>query len=265
MCRIICYKGVNSILISELIEKPENSLINQSIAAKLGEHGTNADGFGIAWYDQQIDDTPGIFKSIRPAWNDTNLKHLSNKILSNCFLGHVRASTVGDVTINNCHPFSYNKYSFIHNRTIHNFEKIRRSLLNTINSKLFTQIKAQTDSEHLFYLIMHFLINNENQNLEIAMLNAFNWINEKQLNNDSKCFSKLNIIITDGNQIVATRFASKNNEPISLYYNINKDNSITIDSEPLSNTQIPEWNLLPPNSYLINKKDSLNFKIKYFD
>ena len=107
MCRLIGYRGKTSISLSELIEKPENSLIKQSLETKLGKKGINADGFGISWYNQDIDNTPGIFKSTQPAWNDNNLKHLCNKLLSNCFLGHVRASTVGDVTINNCHPFSY--------------------------------------------------------------------------------------------------------------------------------------------------------------
>lgn len=85
MCRLIGYRGKTSILISELIEKPENSLIKQSLETKLGKKGINADGFGISWYNQDIDDTPGIFKSTQPAWNDNNLKHICNKILSNCF------------------------------------------------------------------------------------------------------------------------------------------------------------------------------------
>ena len=238
MCRLIGYRGKTNILLSELVEKPENSLIKQSLETKLGKKGINADGFGISWYNQDIDDTPGIFKSTQPAWNDGNLKHICNKISSNCFLGHVRASTVGDVTINNCHPFSHLKYSFIHNGTIKHFEKIRRPLLNVLDEKLFYRIKAQTDSEHLFFLIMHFLLNDAEQSLEQSILKAFSWVIENQHQEDEEHFSKLNIIITDGNNIIATRFASKNNEAIPLYYNINYDNcSIIIASEMLFNIE----------------------------
>lgn len=264
MCRLIGYRGKTSILISELIEKPENSLIKQSLETKLGKKGINADGFGISWYNQDIDDTPGIFKSTQPAWNDNNLKHICNKILSNCFLGHVRASTVGDVTINNCHPFSYQKYSFVHNGTIRHFEKIRRSLLNVLKEELFYQIKAQTDSEHLFFLIMHFLFDDIEQNLEQAVLKAFKWVVDNQYQEDEAHLSKLNIIITDGNKIIATRFASKNNEAIPLYYNVERDDSIIIASEALSNIESEMWQLLPQNSYLVINEMPLKIKIKSF-
>ena len=265
MCRLIGYRGKTNILLSELVEKPENSLIKQSLKTKLGKKGINADGFGISWYNQDIDDTPGIFKSTQPAWNDGNLKHICNKISSNCFLGHVRASTVGDVTINNCHPFSHLKYSFIHNGTIKHFEKIRRPLLNVLDEKLFYRIKAQTDSEHLFFLIMHFLLNDAEQSLEQSILKAFSWVIENQHQEDEEHFSKLNIIITDGNNIIATRFTSKNNEAIPLYYNINYDNcSIIIASEMLFNIESTDWNLLPQNSYLTAGEIPLKIQVKSF-
>jgi glutamine amidotransferase len=265
MCRLIGYRGKTSILLSELVEKPENSLIKQSLETKLGKKGINADGFGISWYNQDIDDTPGVFKSTQPAWNDNNLKRICNKILSNCFLGHVRASTVGDVTVNNCHPFSYKKYSFIHNGTIHHFEKIRRPLLNALREEFFNQIKAQTDSEHLFFLIMHFLFNEAEQSLEQSILKAFNWVIENQRQEDENHFSKLNIIITDGKSLIATRFASKDNDTIPLYYNINNhDDSIIIASEALSHIESTDWQLLPQNSYLTVDEMPLKIQIKSF-
>ena len=74
MCRLIGYRGKTNILLSELVEKPENSLIKQSLETKLGKKGINADGFGISWYNQDIDDTPGIFKSTLPkyVWKETD-------------------------------------------------------------------------------------------------------------------------------------------------------------------------------------------------
>src|SRR6056300_1646366 len=112
MCRFLTYFSNQPILLENLLDKPTNSLIKQSHEAKEGTHGVNADGFGIAWYDFDIDSHPGVFKSIQPAWNDNNLIHLSQKIRSPCFLAHVRASTIGDVNQNNCHPFAYENYAF---------------------------------------------------------------------------------------------------------------------------------------------------------
>ena len=154
MCRFVAYLGKKSILLNELLVKPKNSLINQSRDAKEGRLGLNADGFGLGWYSHEIDKIPGVFKSTQPAWNDNNLKHLANKIKSSCFLAHVRASTVGDIVLNNCHPFSYHEYAFVHNGTIRFFDKIKRQIINELDDIIFSEIKAQTDSEHLFFLIM---------------------------------------------------------------------------------------------------------------
>ena len=119
MCRFLAYLGYSPIGIGQLIEAPSNSLINQSHARRGSMGGINGDGFGLAWYNGTQDTEPGLFKSTQPAWNDANLRHLSRKISSSCFMAHVRASTVGDVSQDNCHPFSYGPYTFVHNGTPH--------------------------------------------------------------------------------------------------------------------------------------------------
>ena len=111
---------------------------------------------------------------------------------------------------------------------------------------------------------MHFLFNDAEQSLEQSVLKAFNWITKNQHQEDEAHLSKLNIIITDGNSIIATRFASKNNEAIPLYYNIGRDDSIIIASEALSNIESEVWQLLPQNSYLVINEMPLKIKIKSF-
>ena len=276
MCRFVAYIGKKPILLKELLEKHNNSLINQSKEAREGINGLNADGFGLAWYDQDIEPEPGIFKSIQPAWNDANLKHIASKIKSSCFLGHVRASTVGDVSINNCHPFTYRKYAFVHNGTIRHFEKVRRPLMNQLDDEFFDAIKAQTDSEHLFYLIMQCLKHNPNYTLEQAVTNAFKYIVDWQKVEGKESFSRLNIVITDGNQLVATRFVTKGYDSLSLHYAIGycvdesedehllitgkKSGAVIIASEPLTD-YAREWQEVPNNhSIVINPDLSIHFK-----
>ena len=120
MCRFAAYLGKKPITLARIIDKPSHSLINQSRKARIGTFGLNADGFGIAWYNQNIDPIPAIFKSIQPAWNDQNLRHITSKVESTCFIGHVRASTIGNVNTVNCHPFSFENFAFVHNGTINN-------------------------------------------------------------------------------------------------------------------------------------------------
>jgi predicted glutamine amidotransferase len=90
MWRWLAYSG-SPVLIEELLYKPQHSLTVQSLHSTLGAEETNGDGFGIGWYGAQ--DTPAVFHSIEPAWNDRNLKELSRHITSGLVFTHIRAST----------------------------------------------------------------------------------------------------------------------------------------------------------------------------
>jgi glutamine amidotransferase len=153
MCRWIAYSGT-PIYLHEAVFEPEHSLINQSLAAKSSETATNGDGFGIGWYNNR--EFPGVFKDIRPAWNDSNLQALSQQIRASLFLAHIRAATVGAVQRSNCHPFSYEKWLFVHNGSIDGFETIRRDLMFAVAPELFNEIEGSTDSELMFFLALTF-------------------------------------------------------------------------------------------------------------
>ena len=135
---------------SELLIKPKDNLIHQSIHAKAMRIPTNGDGFGLGWYDKQP--YPGLFRSIRPAWNDSNLHDLARHIESPLFLSHVRASSLAPIQETNCHPFRYNKWLFMHNGQIAQFEFLRQALLAKISPEYFNDLMGSTDSEVMFYL-----------------------------------------------------------------------------------------------------------------
>lgn len=234
MCRFVAYLGQNPIILDEIIDKPKNSLTNQSRYAKEALSGINADGFGIGWYDHSIDDKPGLFKSIQPAWNDQNLHHLSSKIRSRCLVGHVRDTTVGDVSLFNCHPFSHNQFLFAHNGTITGFEKIKRKLQASLSDKAFDIIHGQTDSENFFALVMDIFLKNfadrNTANLFQSIRMAITLLQELQPEPEA---IKLNSVLTDGKQLIATRYTSDNNEKaLSLYYALGDDIAQPEDSEP---------------------------------
>lgn len=249
MCRLVAYFGESKLLLDELLVKPENSLIKQSHRAREGRRGINADGFGISWYNTEVDIYPGIFKSIQPAWNDNNILHLSRMISSNCILAHIRASTVGDVIQSNCHPFSYKEFSMVHNGTIGNFNHYKMQFIDKIGIDLFLKIKGNTDSEYFFFLIISLI--NKGMSMSEAVKCAIKWVVSLQEGED---FSRINIVITDGKQILATRFASKNQSHLSLKYSFNQK-SLTISSEPLNENGY-NWADLPEKHYLYFTKDS---------
>lgn len=262
MCRFVAYIGKKSIVLSEVLEKPSNSLIQQSRYAKQLAIRLNADGFGIAWYKHNISSSPGIFKSTLPAWNDLNLLHISKLIDAKCFIGHVRASTIGNVANSNCHPFSYQDYAFCHNGDIKNFNKIKRALCASLDMDIYQNIFGQTDSEHFFAYLMniHFKNNKRNKftNLLYSFQQAVKEILDLQLefNIERKAF--LNTVVTDGKQLMATRYTTDINSTLSLYYaDIKfKDKSLSsvlVASEPLGDFA-EDWQEVPVNhAIFVNK------------
>ena len=151
MCRWLAYTGA-PILLRKLILEPKNNLIHQSLHAESPRTPTNGDGFGIGWYDKQPH--PGLFRSIRPAWNDLNLLDLASHIESHLFLSHVRATSLAAVQETNCHPFRYKRWLFVHNGQIAHFELLRQTLLARIAPEYFNNILGSTDSELMFHLAL---------------------------------------------------------------------------------------------------------------
>src|SRR5215216_2121688 len=97
MCRFVAFIGEETLL-QDILVKPYNSIVMQSLHARETKIPTNGDGFGLGWYAKKISPHPALFTSIAPAWNDRNLLSLTSKIKSKCFFAHVRAASAGGVT-----------------------------------------------------------------------------------------------------------------------------------------------------------------------
>src|SRR4051812_46991382 len=150
MCRWLAYTG-SPVLIEELLYKPTNSLVMQSLHSRLGAEATNGDGVGVGWYDQHSP-TPGVFKSIEPAWSDRNLQELSAHVRSGVVLAHIRATSGSAVQQTNCHPFRYGRWLWMHNGLLAGFAAMKRDLALAVEPSLYPLIEGSTDSELLFFL-----------------------------------------------------------------------------------------------------------------
>jgi glutamine amidotransferase len=158
MCRWLAYSG-SPILLDELLYKPAHSLIDQSRHARLGVETFNGDGFGVGWYgDSWAGDAkaPAVFRDVRPAWANRNLRELAAHVRSPLFLAHVRASTGTAVQETNCHPFRHGRWLWMHNGSIAAFARLRRDLALAVDPALFSLIEGSTDSEVMFYLALTF-------------------------------------------------------------------------------------------------------------
>jgi glutamine amidotransferase len=229
MCRFVAFLGKEFITLDDILLHPKNSLVRQSIDAREeGRYGLNADGFGIGWYNTSGDpNTPGAYKSVQPAWNDYNLKHLISKVRATCLFGHVRASSVGDVALSNCHPFYFKQYLFMHNGNIAGFHKIQRDIQEALRDETFNIIHGHTDSEHFFALWMNYFFEYAEGHHNDFSLNAMHHSFEKTIKKIHSLQHKygvdqvtsINAVLTDGKQMFASRYISHQQKTgLSLHY-----------------------------------------------
>src|SRR5262249_48201967 len=153
MCRWLAYTGT-PVLLRELLYEPAHSLIDQSLHSQLGVETTNGDGFGVGWYGEG--DTPAVFKSVEPAWNDRNLNELSGHVRSGLVFAHIRASTGTPVQQTNCHPFRHGRWLWMHNGSIARFHDVKRELMLAVDPSLYPDLEGSTDSEAFFFLALTF-------------------------------------------------------------------------------------------------------------
>jgi predicted glutamine amidotransferase len=140
VCRWIAYSG-SPVLIEELLFKPKHSLIDQSLHSRLGAETTNGDGFGIGWYG--TGETPGVFHSVEPAWNDRNLQELAAHLQSPIVFAHIRASSGSPIQQTNCHPFRHGRWLWMHNGLIREFQEVMRDLALAVDPRSSRRSRAR--------------------------------------------------------------------------------------------------------------------------
>jgi predicted glutamine amidotransferase len=211
MCRWLAYIG-DQVLLEDILFKPRNSLIDQSLSSKSAETPTNGDGFGVGWYGKRP--TPGLYRSIRPAWNDFNLRDLAAQIESPLFLAHVRATSLATVQETNCHPFRYKNWLFVHNGEIDGIDAIRKQLVMAISDEYFPLILGTTDSEVMFYLALTFGLQTDPLG---ALARMAGFVEQAGRSKGLPESLWMTLGVSDGTRLYAVRYASDGAAP-TLYY-----------------------------------------------
>ncbi|KAG2023531.1 glucosamine 6-phosphate synthetase, variant 2 [Coprinopsis cinerea AmutBmut pab1-1] len=164
---------------------------------------------------------------LRPcqAWNNINLTRLAEKIKSPLVFGHVRATTAGTLSLDNCHPFVFGNLMWMHNGGIAEFNTIKRRLQSDLPDIAFDKVLGNTDSEWAFALFISKLPDPKAKSFTpailqkameetIATLNVY----RKEFNITSEP-NLLNFCVTDGKSVVVTRYvSSRTDEAASLWF-----------------------------------------------
>lgn len=259
MCRWLAYSG-SPITLEELLYKPEHSLIDQSLHARLGVDTTNGDGFGVGWYGTN-NDAPAVFRSIEPAWNESNLRELAGHVESPLVLAHIRASTGTAVQQTNCHPFRHGRWLWVHNGLVREFARVKRELALAVDESLYTSIEGSTDSELMFYLALTLGLEDDPPGAVERMVGLVEEVGRRHgIENPIQ----MTIATTDGKSVWAFRYSSEGRSR-SLYYSTDmrtvremyperprlqqvSDETRLIVSEPIVELA-GAWNEVPESSY----------------
>lgn len=269
MCRWLAYSGA-PIVLEEVLYGGTNSLVDQSLHSRLGAEPTNGDGFGVGWYGAP--DTPGVFHSTEPAWNDSNLRELAGHISSPLFFSHIRAAIGSAVQQTNCHPFRHDRWLFMHNGYINEFATIKRDLILAVDPSLYPEITGQADTEVLFYVALTFGLED---NPPAAVEQAIGLVEAVAGRHGVSNAFQGTIATTNGETIWAFRYSSERNSR-SLFYTTDvttlralyperqlfqevSDNARLIVSEPLGDVA-GVWNEVPESTYGIVAPDHAEMK-----
>lgn len=253
MCRWAAYLG-RPIFIEDIVSRPAHSLIRQSQGAMRCQTPVNADGFGLAWYDERPE--PGLYRDVYPAWSDPNLRSLVGQVRSGLFMAHVRASTGTATSRNNCHPFVVGRWSFMHNGQFGGYDSFRRDAELLIPEDLYAERRGATDSEALFLIALGEGLDHDPQG---AMTRAIMRLTALAERRGAAPFVRAACAFSNGKQLFALRYASDELAP-SLYHRWSETRGgRAVVSEPLE-TDEDDWQEVPPGSFCIFEGESVTIR-----
>jgi hypothetical protein len=130
----------------------------------------------------------------------------------------------------------------MHNGGIPHFDKVKRKLCNLLSLFFYERLSGTTDSEHIFALFLTQLEDSESQLSACEIAKSINITMCIILKLCEDCGvvegCSFNFLITDGVNVIATRFRSNSEQPPSLYYNFgtnyssNYGNFLTPSGDP---------------------------------
>ena len=193
---------------------------------------------------------PGLYRDVLPAWSDGNLPSLCHMIRSNLFLAHVRASTAGETSRANCHPFKHAGWSFMHNGQIGDIGGIRRTLETLLSDDLYNVRRGTTDSELVFLLLLNYGLQNDPVSAVHSVVEQLKKYSAYGRNEDAV---RLTCVFTDGQKLYCFRHSSDAFAP-TLYSKFCRDGSWIVASEPLD-ARPGNWFEAPTNELLVYSQD----------
>ena len=201
MCRLYGFRATELTKIECTLVHAQNALIVQSCKDRSGT--SHLHGWGLAAYQNG---KLHIEREVQAAVEAEGFRRAASRTYSDAVLAHVRRATIGRVSLENTHPFSHGAWAFVHNGTLPNFNILRPRMLELMTPEHRSAIRGETDSEHVFHLILsrHETAPNRSllETLHLSLGQIITWC----LEIDPAARIGLNVLLTDGSRLVGSRW-----------------------------------------------------------
>jgi glutamine amidotransferase len=163
------------------------------------------DGWGVAFY---VEGAPHVARSPSTAGTDKLFHRVSGVVSSETVLAHVRKATTGEVSVLNCHPFQYGRWTMAHNGDVRRIGEHRESLVGEIAPKLRRYVLGDTDSEVAFFVFLTRLARGRSLSDRFEAAEVITALDETVALLRDRCDqpdskSTLTFIVTDGSVMAA--------------------------------------------------------------
>ncbi|MEP2947189.1 MAG: class II glutamine amidotransferase [Lentilitoribacter sp.] len=173
------------------------------------------------------------------------------------FLSPCARFDFGETSRSNCHPFTYQNWSFAHNGQIAEFGLIRRGLEASLSDELYNHRRGTTDSELFFLLaLQHGLQTNPQKAIEttIAKIREAQMALGKKIRDPNRIAS----VFSDGQTVYGFRCSSDLKSP-TLYASGNlTSGGHALASEPLDGGT-DNWTTVDEGQFVEMNKDGMQF------
>ena len=201
MCRLYGFRANEATKVECTLVYAQNSLMTQSQQDLAGR--SHAHGWGVATYE---DHHPRVDRQAWAAYHGEHFRDTAARTYSNTVIAHVRHATVGPAAIENTHPFIYRQWSFAHNGTIPNFDRVKPLLLDAMGPAHRAAMGGVTDSEHLFRYLLSLRDTEPRAPLVDILRTGLASVIRRCTEIDRTAKIGLNVLLTNGDELVGSRW-----------------------------------------------------------